>query len=122
MNNENEQEWRGIAKNYAVLNPETEKLLVKFLKMKIAEMYWNIILKLLIFVVIIISTIISAVKLVPFLEKQMGVFGQMQSSINGLPNISLQNNKSGQKNSVDEVIEEMSEAEKEFIVDYLNKK
>lgn len=84
-------DWRGVARNYSTLSPETEKLLVKYLKMQIAAMVWGGIVKFLIIVIVIGTAIFSTLTLAPFLEKQLEAFQSLQPLLNNVSGVALPN-------------------------------
>ena len=64
------------------MNPETEALFQKWLKMEIRKSRWAIISKVLIIVILILSLYLSAKVIEPIISQQLGVLNATQNTLN----------------------------------------
>ena len=80
--NQEVPEWRGQPFSMKAMSEETEKLFQKWLKIQIAQFYWGMVLKIIIFFLVVGSLVFSTMTLAPLLQSQLGVLQQLQSSVN----------------------------------------
>ncbi|NMC36155.1 hypothetical protein GYA49_03860 [Candidatus Beckwithbacteria bacterium] len=80
--NQEVPEWRGQPFSMKAMSEETERLFQKWLKIQIAQYYWNMFFKVVVFLLVIGSLVFSTITLAPLLESQLGVLQQLQSSVN----------------------------------------
>jgi len=66
-------------------SPETDRLLRKWLKLQIAQFYWGMASRVIIFLLVAASIIFSTFTLAPMIEKQLGAFQDIQSMLRTLP-------------------------------------
>jgi len=85
---------------------ETDDLLKKYLKIQINMFYWGMVYRVLFFVFIVVSFIISITTILPMLEKLMGPLGTYQQLLQGNTTLPLQNN-SGQSLDLNAIIEQL---------------
>ena len=87
-----------------MMNPETEALFQKWLKMEIRKSRWAIISKILMIVILILGLYLSAKVVEPIISRQLTILNALQSTF-------LEN--SGSKKSLEMMIQEMAPQQKQ---------
>jgi hypothetical protein len=86
---------------------ETDRLLKKYLKLATAQIYWSIISRIIIIVLIVSSLIFSTMTLAPFMMEQLETIQGMQSSFTSLPT------SSSDSGNVSDIIDQLSPEQRE---------
>ncbi|MGI5827430.1 MAG: hypothetical protein ACOX6V_00235 [Patescibacteria group bacterium] len=61
------------------LSPETDKLFKKWLQLQITQFYWNMAIKIIVFILVVLSIAFSTFTLAPFIQNQLSIFENLQS-------------------------------------------
>jgi hypothetical protein len=95
-------------------SPDTERLLVKFLKMQMAKFYFGIFFKLFILGIVIFSIVFSVKTVVPFIQDNIGMMSDLQKTIESLSSGKFSGLENFKVQGVtDEKVDEIEEATKD---------